>query len=275
MNNSIPIDSTALFFEPQREPVVPHDLVVKIVEWSASLCARPLLFTASGAEFKLDDCYVYSDDVTDIMLWETQVPNRKRELIDALKQHAVSSVSFDVPLPTSTCRSQWSYNFSVYPESGEVYCGVASDIGKTALSLKAFDITRRFFDVRYGFAYSMPLLEEPDCYATGSRRTNLTELRQWLESKPTQDHSPLTDDECWEHELMGRKRHLTRLFRDAYAVNVISAAHVRQAGLASAKIGVLTNLDEDHWLWQINEESLREASDYLAGKQLLVRQCYS
>jgi len=273
MNSKRLVESVAYFFKPQREPVVSEALVHSIVELSNSLGARPLLFTALGAGFELDDCCAFSDDTAGLELWENPIPNRKTELLDALRRNTILGIGFDVPLPTARCRSEWSFYF--YPGLGRVYCGaLATEMTKASLLLRTYEIASRFFDVRYGFAYCMPLGDEPDCYAHGSPRTSLADLRQWLATRSTESRVPATDDECWRRELEGPRRHLEGLFRDAYPLNVVSSAHVRRAALESAGIGLLKKLDESHWLWEIDEEHLSDASDYLARGQSLVRQQY-
>ncbi len=276
MNSTDTIDSAALFFEPQREAVVAGALVTRIVEACDVDSARPLLFTASGGGFQLDDCYLYSDDANGIELWDTPIPNRKKELLEALRSGAITSISFNVPLQAAMCRSEWRFNFYVHPGFGRIYWGtLASPKAKRELLLESFEIASRFFDVRYGFAYSMPLRDEPDCYAYGSPRLNFAGLRQWLTMRSTGADAPLAADECWRRELEGPKRHLTGLFRDAYPLNVVSSAHVRRAALESAGIGSLEQLDESRWLWEIDEEYLSDASAYLAKNQSLVRQYYT
>lgn len=276
MNSTDTIDSAALFFEPQRDAVVTGALVIRIVEAIDADSARPLLFTASGGGFQLDDCYLYSDDANGIELWDTPIPNRKRDLLEALRGGAVTSISFDVPLPTATCRSEWRFSFYVHPGFGRIYWGMlASPKTKRELLLESFQIASRYVDVRYGFAYSMPLCNEPDCYAYGSARTSLADLRQWLATRSRESNVPMSDDECWRRELEGPRRHLQGLFRGAYPLNVVSSAHVRRAALESAGIGLLKKLDESRWLWEIDEECLSDASEYLATSQSLVRQYYT
>src|SRR5690349_20902887 len=110
MNTDSLINSVALFFEPSHKPIISRMLVDQIVGLSVSHSARPLLFTASGDGFELDDCYLYSDETEGLELWNTSIPNGKRRIQDALRRDAIVSVWFDVPLATSSCRSEWSFN---------------------------------------------------------------------------------------------------------------------------------------------------------------------
>lgn len=126
--------------------------------------------------------------------------------------------------------------------------------------------------MQYGFAYKMPLSDEPACYAAGIGRSSLADFRELLRQRSQGIARQKTAEDLWRDELFGKKRHLTGLFRDAYPASMLSEAHVRAAELVSQPIGKLTALDESRWLWVLSRDEIPAARAMLENKKLLVAQ---
>jgi hypothetical protein len=146
-------------------------------------------------------------------------------------------------------------------------------IADAAILLKrACEMSKGLFDVRYGFAYTMPLDDRPSGYASGSRPFRLADFRRLMQYRAGGGEPPLDADDLWHDELGDKCRHLTGMFRAAYPANVLCDAHVQAADLASARLGQLSRLDDTLWLWELAPEEIVPANAWLESKRVLVCQ---
>lgn len=266
--------SVALFYPTEQGDTIPSSWYERALELFREHRLSPVLFTAGGGEFELDGCYVLADRGGDLFKWGEPIAARRDELIDAFQKEVVYTLALDSPQASARDRSEWRAKMSASSIRNKLYVGIDEElVSDPALLLhRACEIARGLFDVRYGFAYKMPLAEEPDCYASGSRPFSFAdfqeEMRLRREGVPRQE-SP---DELWGDELMGPRRHLTGLFRGAYPVNVLSESHVRSAELNSRGIGRLSELGTSLWLWELSETEIPKAQALLEARKLLVSQ---
>lgn len=265
--------SAALFYPCERHQPVPPEWLERALDLFGRNALHPVLFTAAGGDFELDDGYVFSND-GDLVLWDDPFPARGDELVRALQVGDIYDVSLDSPRHDAKTRSDYRAETSAGSVDGELFLGLDRELADNpgAVLKDAWRMAEGLFSVRYGFAYQMPLADEPDCYATGSRSVKPSEFREWIRRRHAKPPLPKTPDELWRDEIGGAKRHLTGLFRGAYPANVLSEAHVQGAELLTKPIGRLTELGDKLWLWELGPDEIRAAEERLASKNLLVQQ---
>ena len=255
---------TLCWFERARELLTEHNL-------------SPILFSADGGGFLIDECYVLAQPGGDIVDDEGYVlAARGGDLVDALRNGAIESLGLDSPRSVSGGRSDWRATVSVSSTFGMFYLGLDDDLAPAPATLlrRAYDIAKDLIRVRYGIAYTSPLPQDPECYAIG-RSTKFTlsmfreELRTRREGTYREKKNP---DELWGDELGGERRHLNGLFRGAYPANILSESHVRAAVLRTSGIGRLSELDASLWLWELSESEIPKAQALLEARKLLVSQ---
>jgi hypothetical protein len=232
------------------------------------------LFTAGGGPFEVDDCYVLAETGGDLVMWEEAIPARRHELVDALRNGEIDSLTLDSPRAGALDRSDWRANVSVHTANRELYVGLDEELisDPTILLRQAYEIAKGLFDVRYGIAYTMPLADEPDCYASGHIKTSLSEVFEFIRHRREWDSRQKTPDELWSQELYEPRRHLTGLFRGAYPASILSDAHLQTAHLHSQPVGKLSKLDTTLWLWELSESEIPKAESILRAKNALVSQ---
>jgi len=110
----------------------------------------------------------------------------------------------DTPHADSNDRSDWCATVSASSTDGEFYIGVDEELvfDPADMLRRAYEIAKGMFDVRYGFAYKMPLVEDPACYASGFRRTSLADFRDLLRRRREGIERQKTPDDLWHDELM-------------------------------------------------------------------------
>jgi hypothetical protein len=270
--NSILTTSAALFCAGDDELSIPVTWFERAIRLLREYRMSPILFTAGGGDFKLDDCHLLADPGEELIKFEEVIKGRRGELEDALHSGVIYSLHLDTPWADAKWRSQWRANVGV--SSTNLFLGVENELAPdpTALLRQAHELSKDMFDVRYGFAYMMPLADLPDCYAVGSGRYTFADFREEMRLRSEGRSRPKTADDLWQDELMGKKRHLTGLFRGAYPASVLSEAHVRAADLLAQPIGRLSKLDESLWLWELPESELPQGEKLLREKKLLVSQ---
>jgi hypothetical protein len=258
--------SAALFCEPKHR--VPSEWLERATALFAEYDLAPILFTAGGGGFELDDCYVLAESGNDLILWEELLPARCGGLLDALRKDEIYDLVLDSPRAGAPCRSDWRANVSA-GNVGELYLGIDEELISEPATLlrRAFEIAKGLFDAGYGIAYTMPLAEEPDCYASGSRRSSLADFRQMLDERRKGIRRQPTVDELWHQELIGERRHLKGLFRGAYPASILSESHVRGADLSSQAVGRLSELDKSVWLWELSESEITASTSDAGGEK--------
>jgi hypothetical protein len=268
--------SVVLFFDAKQDQPLPLTWYERALEVFDEYHFSPILFTAGGGDFELDDCHLLADGSNQLYKWgepEPIVPCRA-ELVRAIHDGLIHTLSLDTPRANSEDRSDWHTKVSASSIDGELYMGIDAELvsDPSALVARAYMISKALYDIRYGFAYKMPLADLPDCYATGLRRFTFADFKELMREKREGIRREPTRDDLWKNELMDGRRHLTGLFRDAYPANILSESHVRAANLFSERIGKLSELDNTLWLWELSEKEIPRAQAMLEGKKLLVSQ---
>lgn len=266
--------SAALFCTFAQDEVIALIWLERAIELFREHSLSPILFTAGGGPFELDDCYALADPGGDLVKWGEVIAARRGDLVDALRNGVIYSLALDVPRAGADDRSDWRAKISVSSTVGRFYVGIDEDLVSDPVVLlrRAYDIAKDLRDVRFGIAYKMPLAEEPDCYASGSGPFSFADFREEMRLRSEGIRRPASPDDLWRDELNGRRRHLTGLFRGAYAASVLSEPHARAAGLMSQGIGRLSELGNSLCLWELSELELPQAEAMLAAKKLLVSQ---
>ena len=265
--------SAALFGNPSPQQPIPLAWFERALSFFQEFGLTPIFFTAGGGEFLLDDCYVLAPPGNDLVKWGEPIPARHDALLEALQGGTIDHLGLDCPREGSADRSEWRGDASASTHFGDYYLGIDEERISDPVEVlrRALSMVHDLFDVRYGFAYKMPLADLPDCYASGIGRTTLADVKAmlWRHIVPL---PPKSRDELWQDEVYGERRHLTGLFRGAYPANLLSEAHVNRADLQAAGLGKLTEIGGDLWLWEFADDELPQAEDLLAAKQLLVSQ---
>jgi hypothetical protein len=272
VNSQITTTSAALFLADKREGFIPLTWFERAVDFLKELGVEPILFTAHGGDFLFDDCHLLADE-GELPIFEEVIVARQGKLVASLKRQEIDSLGLDSPQQGAKTRSEWRADVSA--SIGEdVYLGADEELvaSVTELLRRACEMARGLFEVRYGFAYKMPLDDEPACYASGLRRSGLADFRRLMQYRAAGVEPPKDADDLWNDELNGQRRHLTGLFRAAYPANVLSDAHVQGADLANARLGQLARLDDALWLWELAPEEIVPANAWLESKGLLVQQ---
>jgi hypothetical protein len=266
--------SVALFYDSRRHNAIPFDWYERALELFKEHELSPIMFTAAGGPFEYDDCYLLADGDGQLYRWGDPQPIKwcRSELVKALKDRVIYGLEFDAPRADGKNRSDWQAKLSWL--GGNVYAGIDEEWGPDLVGWirRAWKIAKGFVDIRYGFAYKMPLEEEPDCYATGSSRSTRAGLRDLLRDRRERIVPRPTPDDLWQKELSEERRHLSGYFRGVYPANLLSAAHVQAADLETARIGSLSPLDDSLWIWQLSVEEMPRAEEMLRDKNLLVAQ---
>lgn len=266
-------NSVAIFFKPYPGTTISElwlDRALSIIE---PFRLSPILFTAAGGRFALDDCYWLADD-GNIRLFDENISGQRTELAAAIAARQITFLGIDVPCPGCRDRSEWRAALTENSERGALFIGLEADMCASVAQLLR-QVLNTFPDIplpTYGFGYQMPLSDDPECHASGIRAHSLDEVRQLWRDRHQVIARPKHPDELWRDEIYGRQRYLTGLFRAAYPVNLLSQAHVDAADLRQAHIGNLTQLGKDRWLWKLDDADLPAADALLEHKRLLVRQ---
>jgi hypothetical protein len=266
--------SVALFSTAEnRDPISPRFLE-RALEFFAAHKLSPVLFTAGGGQFELDDCNVFAARGGELHKWDEVIPARQCELVADLRKGVIYALGLDSPRDCAESRSDWRANVSVYSIGGEFFVRVDEELvpNHTDLVRRALSIGSGLFDLRYGIAYKMPLAKDPESYASGSGPYSFADFREDMRLRRAGIKKPKTPDDLWAEGLNGQRRHLTGLFRGAYLANVLSESHVRGADLLAHPIGKLSQLDASLWLWELSESEIPTAQAMLESKKLLVSQ---
>jgi hypothetical protein len=270
------ITSVALFHNPSEREAIPLAWFDRAIDWIGKYGLEPILFTAGGGPFALDDCFILSDEGEAIYRWgdpQPIVPSR-RELIDALRDGQIYDLLVDVPRPDGKDRDDSRAQASLSSVDGEFYLGIDQTLcaDPVALLQQALEISSGLISVGYGFAYQMPQDQDPAGHAMGLTSFSFADFKEWMRKKQLGLEKRPSADDLWQRELSENRRHLAGDFRGAYPVNVLSFAHVRAAGLDSSSIGQLSKLTDSLWLWKLTDAELPEAEAMLRAKRLLVAQ---
>jgi hypothetical protein len=266
--------SAALFGSNIHTEPISLTWLARSQKWMQELTLSPILFSGSGADDLLDGCYVLTGKEGDIFQSGEIIADRAGALECALREGRIEYLGIDSPRPGARDRSDWCASAMISQRDCEAYQGADEHLVADPVTFlrQAYERVRDQLDVRYGFAYKMLLADLPDCYAGGTRRTTMADLREVFRRQRERMVQTKTADDLWHDEIHGRRRYLTGLFRDAYPANILNSAHVQRAGLQSAALGELTQLSAGLWLWALTNEEVSTAKALLETKKLLVSQ---
>jgi hypothetical protein len=273
--------SAALYFEPQEREAIPLYWFERVRELLAEFDLSPVLFSAEGGGFRIDECYVLAEPGGDLVDEGQVLSARGPELVTALKDGRINSLGLDSPRSVAGGRSDWRVMADASLNDGLFYLGLDEELisDPAALLRRAYQIAKGFLDIRYAIAYKSPLADDPDCYAMGLGSSTISaakgpirsQFRDLVRSWHDGTHRK-SADELWRDELVGRRRHLAGLFRGAFPVNILSKSHIVKADLHSFGIGRLTELDPSLWLWELSDSEILLAERTLEARGVLVRQ---
>jgi hypothetical protein len=276
MNSKQVTTSVALFCTLGQQEAVPVAWYERAIELFHEFRLSPILFTAGGGRVEVDDCCLLEDGDRTIYRWGAPEPivARRAELIEDLRRGEIDTLDLDAPRADGRCRSDWHLNISLSSFDGEFFLGVDEELVFDVIALLrlACKIAKGLVEVRYGFGYKMPLVDEPAAYSMGGKRFTLADFQDSLKRRQEGTLQSPTADELWEREPTNNRRHLTGYFRRAFPTNVLSEAHVQAADLQSSPIGRLSRLNESLWLWELTESEIPAAEARLRDKKRLVAQ---
>jgi len=274
VSDSAVITSTALFYPAGSDDPIPYAWYERALGVFEEFKLSPIMFTAGGGPFELDDCYLLEDGLGEIYRWGDPVPIRRARssLVKSLKARQLTSVGLDTPRADSQYRSEWRANIDASSFYGEAYVGIDQDLisSPVALMWRACEMAHDLFPVRYGFSYQMPLRDLPDCYSSGSGRTTLADALYIIRHRREWENRTLGPDEKWKKELSDGKRHLQHHFRGAYPANLLSTDHVNKADLINSPIGKLSQFNDELWIWELSDSERSEAEARLRAKNALI-----
>jgi hypothetical protein len=268
------ITSAALYFGHKQSGPVSLRWFERAQEFFADYNLSPVLFTAFGGPFLLDDCYVLTDHGADLVIFGETLAARGNELVEAIRSRKIESLYLNSPEANATNREHWRAAISTSSAGGSYYLGIDENLVGDASTLlrRAYRIAKDRLDVRYAIAYRLPQAESPDCYASGHVKTSMSDVLNMIRHRREWDSRKKTPDELWSDELAGKRRHLSGLFRGAYPANIVSEAHIRSADLKSHGIGKFTELDGSLWLWELSAAEVPAAEELLNSQGVLVSQ---
>jgi hypothetical protein len=274
MSNDQITTSAALFFAGDRGSSIPLRFYDRAIETFNEFNLSPILFTAFGGGILHDDCYVLAERGDDISLWGEALRARAGELVHALRMGEVEYLKFDSPRAGSSDRSDWradvgvgTFNFPM------LYFGIDDGLipDPRELLRRACALAEGISEVRYGFAYKMPLSQHPSRYAMGGEAVTLESFKEEARARRAGTYRK-SADRLWQDEIGGKDRHLTGLFRGAYPVSILSEAHLQKADFLPQRIGKLSKLDSSLWLWELSDAEFPVAEELLESQGVLVRQ---
>jgi hypothetical protein len=268
--------SATCFFSAKQDDAVSMTWYQRALELFDEYRFAPILFTAAGGGFELDDCHLLADDGNGLYKWGDPEPilPRRLQLINALGTRDISHLSLDAPRDVGTDRQDWHIKVSVSSVFNDMFVALDEEliISPAALARRICCMASGLYEIRYGFAYKKPLADLPDCFAIGLRRFTFADFKELMRERREGIRREPSTDEVWRNELRENRRHLSGLFRDAYPVNILSESHVRAVNLLPQKIGTMSELDNALWLWELSEEGIPQAKAMLEDKKLLVSQ---
>ena len=248
--------SAVLFYSPRKDERVRLEWLNRVERLFDKCGLGVTAFFAWGGAYSVDDCQSFRE--------------HGQEFRAAMQAGEVRSPGVYSHREDFQSLDDWSAYAGISSVTGEVYLGMDEHlIGLPELLIRANEIASGLFDIKYGFAYKMPLSQSPASYASGIRGTTLEQLREDLAARRN-GVSVTPAHEAWTKELMGPRRHLTGDFAGVFSVNIISDAHIAKAHLGSQTIGKLTPLDGPLWLWELSDAEIEPAERLLSANGVLI-----
>jgi len=272
MNEELITISAAFYFNRKNYKAISERWFERACVFFSEYGLSPVLFTADGGGFFLDDCYVLADPGFDLTIFGEVIRARGRELVDALRNGRIKSLTLDSPRSNAEFREDWQATVDASLIDGLCYVGVDYRFiaDPSALLRRAFRIIEGALDVRYGIAYRSASGEDPLGYAMGRPKCTFTDVLQLIRHRPEWEHRRKTPDELWGDELMADGKHLRGYFRGACPASLLSEAHVRRLDLPSLNIGSLSRLNRSLWLWELSESEIPIAEEVMRQKGALI-----
>jgi len=265
--------SAAFYFDRKDYKAIPERWFERACAFFSEYGLSPILFTADGGGFLLDDCYVLAERGWDLTIFGELIEARGRELVDALQNGRIESLSLDSPRSKAEYREDWRATVDASLIDGLCYVGIDHELiaNPSALLRRAYRIIEGTLGVCYGIAYRSASGQDPLCYAMGRPRRSFTDVLGLIRHRREWEQRKKTPDELWGDELMAGGRHLGGLFRGAYPANLLSEAHLRRLDLPALKIGSLSRLDRALWLWELSELEIPIAEKVMRQKGALIQ----
>lgn len=267
--------SATIYFSSDDHSSVPIEWYQRALQFFGELDVSPVLFTAGGGVFEVDDCYVLDDFKTTIRLFGEILIGRQRELEYDLEAGNVKSLMLDCPEQDATDRDEWRVMSDLSCHNGSLFMGATTSLVNdlARLMLRAHSTLVDLITPAYGYAFQMEHASHPDLYVNGSSRVLLADWRKAIRDRSAFQSRVETTDEMWSAELRWRKRYLQGLFRDAYPVNLLSASHMESGDICASGIGTVVPLAQV-WMWHLDDSELEAARGWLADRNVLVCQQY-
>src|SRR5437016_3766315 len=141
--------SAALYFGLEQVQSVPLRWLERAREIFEIYDLSPVLFTADGGDFLLDDCYVLAEQGRNLVEWGDVVVARAGDLVDALRNGIVESLGLDSPRHGADDREDWRAMVLASATSGECYIGIDEDLvpDPAILLNRVYDMAKDLFDV--------------------------------------------------------------------------------------------------------------------------------
>ena len=230
--------SAALYFDRDEFKSVPLTWLERARELFVEHSLSPVLFTARGGEFEFDDGYTLARCGT-VSLWGETFPARGAELIEALRNGVISTLGLESPRSGATDREDWRVHVSACSLSGMFYAGMDDDLMSSPAMLlrRVHGMVADLLPVRYGIAYRSPLDQHPELYAMGSRSHSVSEVFNMIRRRADWDRRAKHQDELWNEELSGEKKHLGGLFRGHGVKKLKRRQKRRQMGTWRRSVG--------------------------------------
>jgi hypothetical protein len=164
---------------------------------------------------------------------------------------------------------RWDGIGTVNLSEGYVHVGVpaTSELSLANLLLQTYTLARPMANWIYGIGYMRSTSKAPCMYAVGVIGGDFP--------YPDVRREDLDRVSCWNHELLGQRRHLNGCLRDVYPANLLSPSHIgsrvgKDKTLLTAGWGEFTQIDDNRWLWTVPDEEIANVRAALQPAGLLI-----
>lgn len=260
MNDTRPIVSAAIYFEPNDLARVSREWHDRVITWFTTHVQIPQYFWAQGGPFTLGEGQLLNDN--------------HQMLLSSIESGLIETMGISALRNPNADRSDWAACASASTLDGVLFLGLETEHSteSSAFLLAAYSIAKDLFDVRYAISYQMPMSEEPGCYAMGAKSMTFAAFKDRMRLRAAGTPPAKTPNDLWREELIGRRRHLAGLFRGAYPASILSDAHLQLLACSGSPPGSISPLDSGLWLWTLKPHELPVAQEFLESSHALVSQ---